>query len=74
MFPWQELFIEYLAKDAYAITQTQKRKTIQKKDIGKNAFFLCQHITTKALCLDAAIDKQDELAFLEGTLDWQLET
>lgn len=46
-----ELFIEYLTKDVYRITQSTKRKTIQRKD------------------LDMIIEANEELAFLEGTLD-----
>lgn len=46
-----ELFIEYLTKDVYRITQSSKRKTIQRKD------------------LDVIIETNEELAFLEGTLD-----
>lgn len=30
----QELFVEYLAKEAYERTAQGKRKTIQKKDLG----------------------------------------
>lgn len=46
-----ELFIEHLTRDVYKITQGNKRKTIQKKD------------------LDMVLEINEELAFLEGTLD-----
>ncbi|XP_039270293.1 DNA polymerase epsilon subunit 4-like [Styela clava] len=46
-----ELFIEQLSRDVYRVTQGNKRKTIQKKD------------------LDMVLEINDELAFLEGTLD-----
>ncbi|XP_032099343.1 DNA polymerase epsilon subunit 4 isoform X2 [Sapajus apella] len=77
-----ELFVETIAKDAYCCAQQGKRKTLQRRDLGRvtlrvwgqtresGAGFPLRRLRRHHSDLrDNAIEAVDEFAFLEGTLD-----